>query len=87
MSQSICTISRKIDGKIFGCYFRNCSVQLIPNSSSDDYSAWISKSDKEELEIDGGINPEIYFVVELYDEELKQIIPVNEHLQSLLKIN
>ena len=85
MSQSICTISRKIDGKIFGCYFRNCSVQLIPNSNADDYSAWISKSDKEELEISGGINPEIYFVVEVYDEDSKKKIPVNEHLQSLLE--
>ena len=85
MSQSICTISRKIDGKIFGCYFRNCSVQLIPNSNVDDYSAWISTSDKEELEISGGINSEIYFVVEVYDEELKQKIPINEHLQSLLE--
>jgi len=58
---------------------------LIPNSNVDDYSAWISTSDKEELEISGGINSEIYFVVEVYDEELKQEIPINEHLQSLLE--
>lgn len=64
---SVATIKRIYDGKIFGCYYRDGSVQI----GHSKYKSWFieneTDSDDEELCLNG-IDETIYGVIEVIDE-------------------
>ena len=64
---SVSTIRRKTDNKLFGCYFRDGSVQIIKEGDIlGDKHCFIEKGGDEELCL-YGVDERVYDIIEVVD--------------------